>query len=523
MTDLAGMDCAALLPDDAFNRKLAANVHPPGWRNPTPTGRYNLVVVGAGTAGLVTAAIAAGLGARVALVERHLMGGDCLNVGCVPSKAVLRAARAWASARDGATFGLTFPGGVERDFGAAMARMRRLRAEISRVDSAERFTGLGVDVFIGEARFTGPDTVAVGDAALRFARAAVCTGARTAAPPIPGLADAGCLTNESVFSLTDLPPRLAVIGAGPLGCELAQAFARFGSEVTVFERGGRILPREDPDAVAVVQARMAHDGVRFVLDAEVGAVERVAPAADGRAAGGRRVRYAAAGESKDLAVDEILLGAGRAPNVEGLGLEAAGVAHDRGGVTVDAHLRTTNPRIYAAGDVCSSYKFTHAADAMARIVVQNALFPHPFGLGRASTGSLVMPWCTYTEPEIAHVGMYEADARAKGIAVETFTQPLAEIDRAVLDGEDAGFARVHLRQGTDRILGATIVAAGAGDLISEVTVAMKAGAGLGVIGAAVHPYPTQAEAWRKAADQLRRARFGARQRAVLGRLFAWRR
>ena len=517
------MDTAALLPDDAFNRKLAANVHPPGWRNPTPAGRYNLVVVGAGTAGLVTAAVAAGLGARVALVERHLMGGDCLNVGCVPSKGVLRAARVWASARDGAAFGLTFPGGVERDFGAAMARMRRLRAEISHVDSAERFTGLGVDVFIGEARFTGPDAVAVGDATLRFARAAVCTGARAAVLPIPGLADAGCLTNETVFSLTELPPRLAVIGAGPIGCELAQAFARFGSEVTVLEQAPRILPREDQDAAAVVQARMAHDGVRFVLGAAIDAVETVAPAAEGRDAGGRRIRYAAAGESKDVTVDEILLGVGRAPNVEGLGLEAAGVAFDRRGVTVDAHLRTTNPRIYAAGDVCSPYKFTHAADAMAQIVIQNALFPHPFGLGKASTESLVIPWCTYTEPEIAHVGMYEADARAKGIEVETFTQPLAEVDRAVLDGEDAGFARVHLRKGTDRILGATVVAADAGNFISEVTVAMKAGAGLGVIGAAIHPYPTQAEAWRKAANQLRKARFSDRQRAILGRLFAWRR
>ena len=517
------MHPAALLPDDAFNRKLAANVHPPGWRNPTPEGRYNLVVVGAGTAGLVTAAVAAGLGARVALVERHLMGGDCLNVGCVPSKGVLRAARVWASARDGAAFGLTLPGGVGRDFGAAMARMRRLRAEISHVDSAERFAGLGVDVFIGEARFTAPDAVAVGDATLRFARAAVCTGARAAVLPIPGLAETGCLTNETVFSLTELPPRLAVIGAGPIGCELAQAFARFGSEVTVLEQAPRILPREDPDAAAVVQARMAHDGVRFVLDAAIGAVETVAPATGEGDAGGKRIRYALGGESRDATVDEILLGVGRAPNVEGLGLEAAGVAHDRAGVAVDAHLRTTNPRIYAAGDVCSPYKFTHAADAMAQIVIQNALFPHPFGLGRASTESLVIPWCTYTEPEIAHVGLYEADARAKGIEIETFTQPFADVDRAVLDGEDAGFARVHVRKGTDRIVGATVVAADAGNLISEVTVAMKAGAGLGVIGSAIHPYPTQAEAWRKAANQLRKARFSDRQRAILGRLFAWRR
>ena len=509
-----------LLPDDEFDRRLAANVHPPEWENPTPGGRYNLVVIGAGTAGLVTAAVAAGIGAKVALIERHLMGGDCLNVGCVPSKGVVRAARVWASARDGAGFGLTFPGGVERDFGAAMARMRRLRANISHVDSAERFRNLGVDVFIGEGRFTGRDTVRVGDATLRFARAAVCTGARAAAPPIPGLAEAGYLTNETVFRLTALPRRLAVIGAGPIGCELAQAFARFGSEVTLFERTSHILPREDPDAAAVVQARMAHDGVRFAFDTTV---ERVDAASAEGPGGGKHIRHTVGGESREVTVDEILVGVGRAPNVEGLGLEEAGVSCDRTGVQVDARLRTTNRRIYAAGDICFPFKFTHTADAMAQIVIQNALFPHPFGLGMASTESLNIPWCTYTEPEVAHVGMYEADARKKGIEVETFTQPLADVDRAVLDGEDAGFARVHVRKGTDRILGATIVAADAGNLISEVTVAMKAGAGLGTIGAAIHPYPTQAEALRKAANQMRKARFSDRQRAILTRLFAWRR
>ena len=511
----------SLLPDDEFNRQLAANVHPPEWENPTPDGRYNMVVIGAGTAGLVTAAVAAGIGAKVALIERHLMGGDCLNVGCVPSKGIIRAARVWAAARDGAEFGLTFPGGVERNFGTAMARMRQLRAEISHVDSAERFKGLGVDVFIGEGRFAGPHAVRVGDATLPFARAAICTGARAAAPPIPGLADAGYLTNETVFCLTELPPRLAVIGAGPIGCELAQAFARFGSEVTLFEQTSHILPREDPDAAAVVQARMAHDGVRFAFDTKVEGVEAVS--ADESGGGGKRIRHSVGGESHEAIVDEILVGVGRAPNVEGLGLEEAGVSYDRTGVKVDSRLRTTNRRIYAAGDICFPFKFTHTADAMAQIVIQNALFPHPFGLGMASTESLNIPWCTYTEPEIAHVGMYEADARRKGIEVETFTQPLADVDRAVLDGEDAGFARVHVRKGTDRILGATIVAADAGNLITEVTVAMKAGAGLGTIGAAIHPYPTQAEALRKAANQMRKARFNDRQRAILSRMFAWRR
>ncbi len=507
-----------LPPDDLFNRQLTANVHPPDWQNPTPDGRYNLVVVGAGTAGLISASVAAGLGAKVALVERHLMGGDCLNVGCVPSKGMIRAARVWASAQDGAGFGLTFPGGVQRDFGIAMERMRRLRATISHVDSAERYRGLGVDIFLGEGRFAGPDTLQVGDATLQFARGAICTGARAAAPPIPGLAEAGYLTNETVFSLTELPPRLAVIGAGPIGCEMAQAFARFGSEVTLIEMFDHILPREDPDAAEVVQDRMAHDGVRFIFNAKVESVE-----SDGANGGQKNIRYTLDGAASDVTVDAILVGVGRAPNVENLGLEAAGVAFDRAGVTVDSYLRTSNPRIYAAGDICFPFKFTHTADAMAQIVIQNALFPHPLGLGRRTTDSLIIPWCTYTEPEIAHVGMYEADAREKGLAVETFTQPLEEVDRALLDGEEAGFARVLVQQGTDRILGATIVAADAGNLISEVTVAMQARAGLGTIGAAIHPYPTQAEAWRRTANQLRRSRFSARQKALLTRLFAWRR
>jgi pyruvate/2-oxoglutarate dehydrogenase complex dihydrolipoamide dehydrogenase (E3) component len=500
-------------PDDEFNRQLVANVHPVDWTNPVPSGRYNLVVVGAGTAGLVTAAVAAGLGARVALIERHLMGGDCLNVGCVPSKGLIRAARAWAAASNGQAFGLSTDPASTQDFGQVMQRMRRLRAELSRIDSAQRFADLGVDVFIGDGRFTGPETVQVGDTTLRFSRAAICTGARAAAPPISGLDGAGYLTNETVFSLTTRPRRLAVIGAGPIGCELAQSFARFGSHVTLVEQVEHILPREDADAAAVVQAQMRRDGVTFAFGARVSSVER---------RGDEKVIHYTTGDvSHELVIDEILVGVGRAPNVEGLGLEEAGVAFDRAGVTVDAALRTSNHRIYAAGDICFPFKFTHTADAMAQIVIQNALFPHPFGLGTARTSSLIIPWCTYTEPEIAHVGMYEADARAKGLEIETFTQPLDEVDRAVLDGETDGFARVHVKKGTDVILGATIVAGHAGSLISEITVAMKAGAGLGVIGGTIHPYPTQSEALRKVANLMRKARFSARQKSILGRWFSW--
>lgn len=501
-------------PMDQFNQELVNNVHPPHWVNPEPSGRYNMVVIGAGTAGLVTAAVSAALGAKVALIERHLMGGDCLNVGCVPSKGVIRASRAWTDVRHASEFGIHIPDGVKRDFGAAMARMRKLRARISHVDSAYRYTKLGVEVYVGEGRFTGADMVEVGGKTLRFVKAAICTGARAAAPPLQGLQEAGYLTNETIFTLTELPPRMAVIGAGPIGCEMAQAFARFGSHVCLFECTGHILPREDADAAETVQAHMTRDGVCFVFDSNVTRVETRGKE--------KIIHYEGHGGKKELVVDEILVGIGRAPNVEGLGLETVGVEYDKeSGVKVNSKLQTTNPQIYAAGDICFPFKFTHTADVMAQIVIQNALFPHPFGLGYADTDSLVIPWCTYTEPEIAHVGMYEKDAKAKGIDIDTFTFKLDEVDRAILDGEDEGFARVHVKKGTDTIVGATIVAAHAGDMISEFTLAMKAGIGLNTISGTIHPYPTQAEVIKKVANAWRRTTLTESKKKLLSRLFAW--
>ena len=511
-------EIVTVLPNDEHNQRLVNNGHPPDWVNPEPTGRYNIVVIGAGTAGLVTAAIAAALGAKVALIEKHLMGGDCLNVGCVPSKGVIRASRAWAEVRNAEEFGLHIPPGVKYDFGEAMARMRKLRARISHTDSAHRYKSMGVDVFIGEGRFTGPDTMQVsggaGDRRLNFTKAAICTGARAAAPRIPGAVEVGYLTNETLFTLTELPPRLAVIGAGPIGCEMAQAFARFGSRVCLFEMTGHILSREDTDAAEVVQEQMKKDGVCFVFHSNVQRIER--------RGNERVVHYAMNGGMKELVVDEILIGIGRAPNVEGLGLETVGVEYDlKDGIKVNKRLQTTNPRIYAAGDICFPFKFTHTADAMAQIVIQNALFPHPFGLGYASTDSLIIPWCTYTEPEIAHVGMYETDAKAKGLDVETYTYKLDEVDRAILDGEETGFARVHIQKGTDKILGATIVAAHAGDIINEFSVLMKAGAGVKIIAGTIHPYPTQAEVNKKVVNLWRKAHFTQRTKNILSKWFSW--
>ncbi|MBI5855012.1 MAG: mercuric reductase [Nitrospirae bacterium] len=506
-----------LLPDDEHDRVLLNNVHPSNWVNPTPQGRYNIVVLGAGTAGLITAVVAANLGARVALIEKHLMGGDCLNVGCVPSKGVIRAATAWADVRHAEEFGLHIPAGIKYDFAAAMARMRKLRARISHNDSAHRYTKLGVDVYIGSGQFTGQDTIEVrgpaGNRTLQFVKAAICTGARATAPPTPGLVEAGYLTNETVFTLSELPARLGVIGAGPIGCELAQAFARFGSQVYLVEAMHGIMPNEDRDAAAIVLQSMTRDGIKLLCcgkDLKVGKVE-----------GSKQLSVDSHGEHYDVMVDEILIGVGRSPNAEGLGLEAVGVEFTKTGVTVNDRLQTTNPRIYAAGDICSRYKFTHAADAMAAIVIQNALFPHPFGLGQASTNSLIMPWCTFTEPEIAHVGMYEKDAKEQGMEVDTFTFKLDEVDRAILDGQDEGFARVHVKKGTDQILGATIVAAHAGDMINEYTLAMKAGIGLGTIGGTIHPYPTQGEVVKKTANLWRKTTFTEGKKRFLSKLFAW--
>jgi len=495
-------------PLDTYNRMLVANVHPPDWTNPTPSGRYNLVVLGAGTAGLVTAAGAAGLGARVALIEKHLMGGDCLNVGCVPSKALIRAARAAADVKDSGEFGGRVPEGAEVDFPAVMARMRRLRAGISPHDSAARFRDLGVDVYLGGGRFAGPDTVEVDGQTLRFKKAVIATGARASAPPIPGLDKVDYLTNETVFSLTSLPRRLAVIGAGPIGCELAQAFARFGSEVIVLEVMHQILGREDRDAAAIVEASLRRDGVAINCCAKITDIREDGPE--------KVISLERDGRTEELRVDAILVGVGRAPNVEGIGLEAAGVGHDKNGVTVDDRLRTSNSRIFAAGDVASRFKFTHAADALARIAIQNALF-----LGRAKASALTIPWCTYTDPEIAHVGLYEQEAKDQGVPVATFVQELAGVDRAIIDGESEGFVKVHVRAGTDQILGATIVARHAGEMISELTLAMVGGLGLKQLARTIHPYPTQAEAMKRVGDAYSRTRLTPMVKRLFERWLSW--
>jgi len=497
-------------PVDEYNRVLVENVHPPKWVNPQPSGRYNLLVLGAGTAGLVSAAGAAALGAKVALIEKHFLGGDCLNYGCVPSKAVIRAARVAQTVRQASDYGVHVAGGFEINFGEAMERMRRLRAGISEHDSARRFKDLGVDVFLGEGKFIDRNSVEIEGQRLTFSRAVIATGARAAHPSVSGLAEAGFLTNETVFSLTELPRRLCVIGAGPIGCEMAQAFRRLGSEVCIITDGQHILPREDRDAAAIVGKRFEQEGIKMVLGARIVKAEVV----DGT----KFLFFQQSGREEHVVGDEILVAVGRAPNVEGLNLEAAGVAYDRKGVKVDDRLRTTNPNIYAAGDICSRFKFTHAADAMARLALRNAFF---FGRGKAS--ALVIPWCTFTDPEIAHVGFYEDEARKRGLDVVTHTVNLAEVDRAVLDGATEGFARVHMDGKTGRILGATLVSEHAGESISEFVLAMTRGVPLSAFSSTIHPYPTQAEALKRLGDLSMRARLKPWLRKVFTAYFKVRR
>jgi len=466
-----------------------------------------LVVIGAGTAGLVTAAAAAGLGAKVALIERDLMGGDCLNVGCVPSKAILAAARVVARLRGAERYGLTIPGEVSVDFATVMQRMRRLRAEISPHDSAARFRDLGVDVYFGQGRFVDSQTIEVDGAELKFRRAVIATGARAAAPRIAGLDTVQYLTNENLFSLTALPRRLGIIGAGPIGCEMAQAFALFGSEVFLVESASGILPREDRQAADVVQRVLVEDGVTLLCcgkNLEIQPRDEI------------RLTVDAQGGSYDQPIDQLLVAVGRAANVEGMNLEAVGVEHDRQGIQVNDRLQTSNPRIFAAGDVCSPYKFTHAADFMARIVIQNTLF-----LGRKKVSALTIPWCTYTRPELAQVGLTQQEAEKRGVAIDTYVQEFRGIDRAILEGETEGFVKVHVKMGSDRLVGATIVGQQAGDLIGELSLAMTHGLGLSKIGSAIHPYPTMAESIRRLGDQYSRTRLTPLVKSLFGTWLRW--
>jgi pyruvate/2-oxoglutarate dehydrogenase complex dihydrolipoamide dehydrogenase (E3) component len=473
--------------------------------------RYNLIVLGAGSGGLTVAGGAALLGARVALLEKHRMGGDCLNYGCVPSKALLRAARVAQTVRTAGSYGIRVLAPVPaQDLKSVMDYVRSARARVAPHDSVERFTAFGVEVHLTAGRLQSPHEVRLADsgATIWGRHIVLATGSRPWVPAMPGLREAGFLTNETVFDCERLPATLLVIGGGPLGAELAQAFARLGSRVTIVSGAEHILPREDGDVAAVLADQLNREGVTVLDRARaVSVVRRDAL---------KSVTVRTRDGEPTIDVEEILVAAGRQANVEDLGLEQAGVVFDERGVRIDPSCRTNVRSIWAVGDVAGPYQFTHWANYQARLVIRNALFP-----GSWSCDFGTVPWTTFTEPEVARVGLSEAEARERGIDYDVFKTPFEDNDRALCDGEPEGFVKVLTRKGRGAILGAAIVHAHAGEILAELVLAKKHGLGLGKLSTPIHVYPTLAEANRAIGDAYLQGRLRPGTKRVLTRLFTW--
>jgi pyruvate/2-oxoglutarate dehydrogenase complex dihydrolipoamide dehydrogenase (E3) component/uncharacterized membrane protein YdjX (TVP38/TMEM64 family) len=468
-----------------------------GWPRPVRFDR-NLVVIGAGSAGLVAAYIGAALKAKVTLIERHKMGGDCLNTGCVPSKALLRSAKLAAQMRRAGEWGIE-PVEPRIDFAKVMERVQRVIREIEPHDSVERYSGLGVECIEGEAKMTSPWTVevrtATGTQTLSTRSIVIAAGARPFVPPIPGIEEAGYLTSDTVWNLRELPQRLVVLGGGPIGCELAQAFARVGAHVTQVEMLPRIMIREDPEISAMVADRFRAEGIQVLVNHKAKAFRRD---------NGEKLLLAETeGREVRIPFDQLLVAVGRVATTEGYGLEELGIPVTRQRtVEVDEHMRTRYPNIYACGDVAGPYQFTHTAAHTAWYASVNALFGR-FRRFRADFS--VIPWATFTEPEVARVGLNETEAKEKGVAYEVTTYGIDDLDRAIADGEAHGLVKVLTVPGKDRILGVTLVGEHAGDLIIEYITAMKNGIGLNQILGTIHIYPTLAEANKYAAGNWKRA------------------
>ena len=485
------------------------------WPKPRTFDR-NLVVIGAGSAGLVTAYIAAAVRAKVTLVEKDAMGGDCLHTGCVPSKALIRSARMAADITRAGEFGIR-TAAAEVDFAAAMERVQRVIEAIEPHDSVERYTGLGVDVASGTARITSPWQVQITHSdghleTLSTRSIVIATGGRPFVPPLAGLEQVDYLTSETVWALRERPKRLLVLGGGPIGCELAQTFARLGCAVTQVEQGARLLEREDTDVAALVAQRFAAEGIDLRLDHKATRIEVL----DG---GEKTLLAQHAGGVVRIAFDALLIAVGRRANLDGFGLQELGVDTGRT-VEVNAFLQTNFPNIYAAGDVAGPYQFTHVAAHQAWYAAVNALFD-PFKKFKADYR--VIPWATFTEPEVARVGLNELEAQEKNIAHEVTVYRIDDLDRAIAEGEAHGFVKVLTPPGKDRILGVTIVGAHAGELIAEYVLAMKHGIGLNQILGTIHIYPTMAEANKYAAGAWKRAHAPEKLLGWVARFHAWRR
>ncbi|NGP52996.1 FAD-dependent oxidoreductase [Thioalkalivibrio sp. XN8] len=482
-----------------------------GWRRPRRFD-YNLAVLGAGSAGLVTAYIGSAVKARVALIERDRMGGDCLNTGCVPSKALIRSARLVAEIHTAERYGLE-PPDVEVDFARVMERVQDVVRRIEPHDSVERYTGLGVDVLQGAGRLASPWEVEVDGRRITARNIVIATGARPLVPELPGLGQVGYLTSDTLWELRELPRRLVVLGGGPIGVELAQCFARFGSEVTVVEMAPRLLPREDEDAAGLLESCLRAEGLRVAASHRAVRVEH--------GDGGPRLVCEHEGAETALPFDRLLVALGRRPNTSGFGLGELGVALDeRGQVAVDAVMRSNFPNIYACGDVAGPYQFTHVASHQAWYAAVNSLLA-PFWSFRADYR--VIPWAIFTDPEVARVGLSEAEARDRHIDYEVTRYDLGELDRAIADGSARGFVKVLTPPGKDRILGATIVGPEAGNLVAEFVLAMKHGLGLNKLLGTIHVYPTLMEANKYAAGAWKRAHAPATALRLAERFFKWRR
>jgi len=478
-------------------------------------GIYNVVVIGAGTAGLVTAAGTAGLGGRVALIERNLMGGDCLNFGCVPSKALISSARLIQQIRESEKWGLDRqqPHFV---FEKIFERMRARRAKIAPHDSQERFESLGADVFHGEARFVSPYEVEVNGQKLRAKNFVIATGSRPAIPKVDGIDDVPYFTNETIFDgLKKKPESMIVLGGGPIGCELAQTFCRLRVQVTIIQRGEQLLPREDRDVAEFLERRLISEGVRVIKNVTVRAV---AISDAGKVALEFLDRQSDRLTERTFFADALLVATGRSSNLQRLDLKSAGVDVNESGLRVTDYLQTSQRHIYAVGDVIGPFLFTHMADAQARTVVRNILMPFQFL--RQKMDYSVVPWCTYVDPEIAHVGLGEKEAQQKNIDHDLFVVPLEDVDRAVVESEEAGFAKILTQKGSDKVLGATIVAPRAGDLLHEFVLAMKAGIGLAAIASTIHVYPTLAELARKVGDKYNKTRLTPTAKKIFTWLYA---
>jgi pyruvate/2-oxoglutarate dehydrogenase complex dihydrolipoamide dehydrogenase (E3) component len=476
------------LPVDSDNQTLLANEHPVNWVNPHPKKIYDLIVLGAGPCGLISAMMGASEGKTVALIERDLIGGECFNIGCIPSKAIIRTSRLFADMQNAEKFGGNVPDTMAVDFAKIMSRMRRIRAQISGHLSVEQLQRKGIDIFFGHARFNGKRSIALDNLELRFKKAIIATGSEPYIPPIPGLVEAGFLTDKNIFNLSSRPESLLVIGGGALGCELAQAFGRFGTKVTIVQQDPMFLNNIERDSAQILSGILADENIAIYLNSEVKKIS---------VDGSKKIIDILTTDTKTtITVTDIAVGVGQVPNTADLGLEMAHVAvSDQGGIIVDDYLRTSNSRIYAVGNICADQKFTHIPDALARTAINNGLLHK-----HEKIDITAIPWCIYTDPEIAHIGMQVREARERRIPVKTFTILMHQVDRAIADSEDAGFLKIHVRDGSDEILGATLVSRHAGDMLNIIALAMKAKIGLGALGAINYPYPTQGDAIKMAAS-----------------------